>query len=125
VARILAATRPNTGVRPRPTKAAVPPGAINRAALANTRAKIYPARVSGTGSEDIGAITEQRSVLLEWATARPGLQIFTANGFLLVASNLSRGEVHLAGGHYPNVRVASKGDWTIQIHPTGSAPTAG
>jgi hypothetical protein len=74
------------------------------------------ATVSGTGSEAIGALTEKTSVVLEWKTTSPPMQIFNGHGFLLLVSNLPSGKVRLAKGHYGDLHVGAKGPWTIQVH---------
>ena len=71
---------------------------------------------SGTGSKAIGALSEKTSVVLEWRTATPPMQIFNSRGFLLVNSNLPSGRVRLASGEYRNLHVGAKGPWTIKIH---------
>lgn len=71
---------------------------------------------SGIGSEAIRTLSPKRAVVLEWRTARPPMQIFNRDGFMLVNSNLASGRVRVATGHYRGLRVAAKGSWTIQIH---------
>ena len=71
---------------------------------------------SGTGSEAIGALTEKTSVVLEWRTTSPPIQIFNGHGFLLLVSDLPSGRVRLARGDYQGLHVGAKGPWTIQIH---------
>ena len=74
------------------------------------------AGLSGSGSEAIGALSEKTSVVLEWRTAAPPIQIFNAHGFLLVNSNLPNGRIRLARGQYRGMHVGAKGPWTIKIH---------
>jgi hypothetical protein len=73
-------------------------------------------RFSGGGSEAIGSLSEKTSVVLEWKTATPPLQIFNGHGFLLVNSNLPSGRVRVASGDYRGLHVGARGPWTITIH---------
>jgi hypothetical protein len=74
------------------------------------------AGLSGSGSEAIGPLSEKTSVVLEWRTATPPLQIFNSHGLLLVNSNLPSGMIRLASGQYRDLHVGAKGPWTIKIH---------
>ena len=74
------------------------------------------AGLSGSGSQAIGALSEKTSVVLEWRTATPPLQIFNSHGLLLVNSNLPSGMIRLASGQYRDLHVGAKGPWTIKIH---------
>jgi hypothetical protein len=71
---------------------------------------------SGTGNGKVGNLTEKATVVLEYSTSKPPIQVFTAKGFVLVASQTGSGRVRLAHGTYPGVRVATKGHWTLSLH---------
>ena len=71
--------------------------------------------LSGTGDRAIGALSEKSTVVLEWSTTTPPIQVFAPHGFLLVNSNFATGRVRLARGEYKGLRVATKGHWTIQV----------
>jgi len=71
--------------------------------------------LSGTGDRAIGALSEKSTVVLEWSTTTPPIQVFALHGFLLVNSNSATGRVRLARGEYKGLRVATKGHWTIQV----------
>ncbi len=71
--------------------------------------------LSGTGDAALGLLSEKTAVVLQWNTASPAIEIFTAQGFRLVASPASSGRVRLTPGEYRGLRVATKGPWTIQL----------
>jgi hypothetical protein len=50
-----------------------------------------------------------------WQAGRPPIQIFAANGFILVNSQASNGSIHLSRGTYRGVRVATHGSWTVEL----------
>jgi hypothetical protein len=72
-------------------------------------------RFTGSGSTRLGTIVASSSQVLVWKTQHPAIQIFTANGFLLVSSRTSSGSVVLRHGKYTGVRVASRAGWTIEL----------
>jgi hypothetical protein len=71
---------------------------------------------AGTGNTSIGTLSEKSTVVLEWTTTKPPIQIFTSRGFLIISSHTRSGGVRLAHGRFPGVHVATKGQWTIQLH---------
>ncbi len=70
---------------------------------------------SGTGDAALGMLSETTAIVLQWSTASPAIQIFTAQGFRLVSSPMSSGRVRLTRGKYPGLRIATKGPWKIQL----------
>jgi hypothetical protein len=71
---------------------------------------------SGSGNGTLGSLSEKTPVVLTWKTAAPPLQLFTSKGFMLIDSTSRRGAVRLARGRYKKLRVASRNQWTIEIH---------
>jgi hypothetical protein len=55
-----------------------------------------------------------------WKARRPGIQIFTSNGFMLVNSRSLTGAVRLSRGTYRGVRVSSAAHWSVELR---SAPS--
>jgi len=72
-------------------------------------------RFSGSGNTRLGTIAVSSGQVLVWRAQRPPLQIFAANRFILVSSHAFAGNVKLARGSYPGVRVASHAAWTIEL----------
>ena len=72
--------------------------------------------LSGVGDQAIGTLSEKATVVLQWSTTKPPIQIFNPHGFLIVNSDSLTGTVKLARGEYKGLRVASKGSWKIRIH---------
>lgn len=106
---------------PRTSVGSAPAGRAQSSAAPTNRLAAIPAgRVvdsfTGRGSRAIGSLAEKSTVVLEWRTSAPEIQIFTVQGFLLVDSHLSRGRVRLARGRYRELRVAAAGPWTIRLH---------
>ena len=71
---------------------------------------------AGTGNTSIGTLSEKSTVVLEWTTTKAPIQVFTSRGFLIISSHTRSGRVRLAHDRYPGVHVATKGQWTIQLH---------
>ena len=71
--------------------------------------------LSGTGNQSIGTLSEKSTVVLEWSTTSPPIQIFNTHGFMLVNSSSATGRIRLTRGDYTGLRVAAKGHWTIEV----------
>jgi hypothetical protein len=71
--------------------------------------------LAGNGDRAIANLSEKTTVVLEWQTSTPPIQIFNKHGFVLVNSPSATGEVRLARGKYTGLRVATKGAWTLEI----------
>lgn len=74
-----------------------------------------PASLSGNGDQPLPTLLEKTTVVLEYSTSKPPLQIFNLRGFLLVNSSSSTGTVRLTRGTYAGLHVSTKGHWTIKI----------
>lgn len=73
---------------------------------------------SGVGDATIGSVSERSTIVLEWSTPKPPIQLFTSHGFMLIDSHASSGRVKLGRGTYSGLRVAAKGSWTIRLRAT-------
>ena len=72
--------------------------------------------IHGTGDQAIETLSPKATVVLEWSTTKPPIQMFTTRGFLLLNSPSATGSVRLAHGIYKGLHVATRGTWTLQIH---------
>lgn len=70
---------------------------------------------AGEGDRAIGSLAEKRPIVLQWQTSASSLQLFTAQGVLLVDASSPVGRVRLAQGDYSGLRVATPGRWTVQL----------
>jgi hypothetical protein len=72
-------------------------------------------RFTGSGDTRLGTIVVRSPQVLQWRTARPPIQIFAANGFMLVDSSAPSGSIHLSRGTYRSVRVAAHASWSVEL----------
>jgi hypothetical protein len=72
-------------------------------------------RFAGYGDRSLGTIVVRSASVLVWNARHPAIQIFTAEGFMLVNSKLPNGAVQLSAGTYRGVRVASGAHWSIEL----------
>jgi hypothetical protein len=72
--------------------------------------------IAGTRNKQIGTLAESTSVFLVWTASAAPIQIFTAQGNLLLSSHARNGTIRLAPGQYRGLRVASPGAWTLRLH---------
>jgi hypothetical protein len=72
-------------------------------------------RFAGFGDTRLGTIVVRSAQVLQWRTARAPIQIFAANGFMLVNSTAPSGSIHLSRGTYRSVRVAAHASWSIEL----------
>lgn len=70
---------------------------------------------TGIGNRAIGSLSERRPIVLQWSTSGQRIQLFTAQGFLLLDSHVPTGRVRLAPGDYLRLRVASRARWTLLL----------
>jgi hypothetical protein len=70
--------------------------------------------LAGDGNARLGSLSERRPVVVEWRSTHP-VQIFTARGFLLLASPSPHGRIRLSGGTYRGLRIATAGRWRIAL----------
>jgi hypothetical protein len=89
------------------------PKTIHRAA--STPGEEALRRFAGSGNTRLGTIVVRSPQVLEWRTARGPIQIFAANGFMLVNSSSPSGSIHLSRGTYRSVRVATHANWSIEL----------
>lgn len=95
----------SSGVAAKPLAPVIPAGAVIHT-------------YSGVGDGVIGSVAERSTIVLEWSTPTPPIQLFTSRGFLLIDSHAARGRVRLGRGSYSGLRVAAKGSWTIRVRAT-------
>lgn len=96
------------------TPAKIPgPATTHRAASAPGNGVLR--RFAGSGNTQLGTIVVRSPQVLEWRTARAPIQIFAANGFMLVNSPAPSGSIHLSRGTYRSVRVATHASWSIEL----------
>jgi len=100
--------------------AAAPASAARVPAPAAPRAPVIRAgrtirSISGTGNRAIGSLSEGKPIVLQWSTSGQHIQLFTAQGFLLLDSHARDGRVRLAAGDYSRLRVASPARWTLLL----------
>jgi hypothetical protein len=72
-------------------------------------------RFAGSGNTRLGTIVVRSPQVLEWRTAGAPIQIFAANGFMLVSSSAPSGSIHLSRGKYRSVRVATHASWSVEL----------
>jgi hypothetical protein len=72
-------------------------------------------RFAGSGNTRLGTIVVRSSQVLEWRVAQAPIQIFAANGFMLVNSSSPSGSIHLSRGTYRSVRVATRASWSVEL----------
>jgi len=72
-------------------------------------------RFAGSGDTRLGTIVVRSPQVLQWHTVRAPIQIFAANGFMLVNSPAPSGSIHLSRGTYRSVRVAAHASWSIEL----------
>ena len=72
-------------------------------------------RFTGYGNGRLGTIAVHASSLLSWRATQPHIQIFTANGFMLVNSRSTTGTVRVSRGTYRGVRVSSAARWSVEL----------
>jgi hypothetical protein len=72
-------------------------------------------RFTGSGNTRLGTIVVRSAQVLQWRTARAPIQIFAANGFMLVNSSAPSGSIHLSRGTYRSVRVAAHASWSVEL----------
>jgi hypothetical protein len=70
---------------------------------------------TGDGGRAIGSLAEKRTIVLQWKTSAPTIQLFTAQGQVLVDTHSPVGSVRLSQGRYPGLHVATPGRWTVQL----------
>jgi hypothetical protein len=70
---------------------------------------------TGDGGRAIGSLAEKRTIVLQWKTSAPTIQLFTAQGQVLVDTHSPVGSVRLSQGHYVGLHVATPGRWTVQL----------
>ncbi|MBV8929021.1 MAG: hypothetical protein JO152_07850 [Mycobacteriaceae bacterium] len=71
--------------------------------------------ISGAGNRAIGSLSEKTAIVLQWSSSAQRIQVFTAQGFLLLDSHTRAGRVRLAPGRYFRLRVASPARWTLLL----------
>lgn len=70
---------------------------------------------TGDGDRAIGSLAEKQAIVVQWSTSTPSIQLFTAQGIVLVNASSPVGRVRLAQGDYSGLRVATPGRWTVQL----------
>jgi hypothetical protein len=70
---------------------------------------------SGRGDVLLGTITLSGAHTLVWSSTATPFQMYTSSGFLLVDSNVTHGSVEILRGTYREVRVATRGDWSVEL----------
>ncbi len=77
-------------------------------------------RFVGSGHTRLGTIVVRSPQVLQWRAARAPIQIFAANGFMLVNSSAPSGSIRLSRGTYRSVRVATHASWSVELRTTSS-----
>ena len=70
---------------------------------------------TGDGDRAIGSLAERRTIVLQWKTSAPTIQLFTAHGLVLLDTQSPVGRVRLSQGEYSGLHVATPGRWTVQL----------
>jgi hypothetical protein len=94
------------------------PVAIHRAAPTSSGRLLR--RFAGSGNTRLGTIVVSSPEVLVWQARHPAIQIFAANGFMLVSSDAPKGSIHLSRGTYRGVRVASRAGWSLELRSRSS-----
>jgi hypothetical protein len=90
-----------------------PPTSTDRAAPPVNRRLLH--RFTGSGNARLGTIVVSAPEVLVWQARHPTIQIFAANGFILVSSGAASGSIHLSRGTYRGLRVATRAGWSIEL----------
>jgi hypothetical protein len=70
---------------------------------------------TGNGGRAIGSLAEKQTIVLQWKTSAPTIQLFTSQGQVLVDTHSPVGSVRLSQGRYSGLHVATPGRWTVQL----------
>ena len=70
---------------------------------------------SGAGGREIGSLSENTPIVLQWSAAGSHFQLFTARGVILLDSHARAGRIRLAPGSYSRLHVASPASWTLLL----------
>lgn len=72
-------------------------------------------RFAGSGDTRLGTVVVRSAEELVWQAGHAPIQIFAANGFMLVNSQAPHGSIRLSRGTYRGVRVATHARWSIEL----------
>lgn len=73
---------------------------------------------TGEGDRTLGSLAERGTVVVQWRTSGSSIQLFTAQGHLLIDAVSPVGRVRLPRGDYSGLHVAARGRWTVQLRLT-------
>jgi hypothetical protein len=103
-----------SATQPAATPAKSPgPASTQRPSSASGRRALR--RFAGSGNTRLGTIVVRSTQVLYWRAARAPIQIFAANGFMLVRGSAPSGSIRLSRGTYRSVRVATRASWSIEL----------